>query len=292
MASTTPRVLFVGPLSLDLFADGAAPATLPGGSVSYAARTAAAFGERLAILTIGGPDANVDALAGHEVEIVNAAATLAFEFHAVGGRRQLRVLRRPGRPLGADDLPGGWRQPRLLILAPLLPDDIDLPSFAALPARDGRAVLAQGLQRELDESSVISHLSRPSSALLDACTSEASVFLSDEEISGWTREDLDAVARRTARVVVTRGAAGADIYYASQPPRHVDACAATAVDTTGAGDVFATAFMLALHEGEAAAARLASACAAAAVEQRGPAPLPARAQIAARVGAAAKVEQR
>ena len=292
MASTTPRVLFVGPLSLDLFAEGTAAATLPGGSVSYAARTAAAFRERLAILTIGGPDANVDALAGHEVEIVNAAATLAFEFHAIGGRRQLRVLRRPGRPLRADDLPGGWRQPRLLILAPLLPDDIDLASFAALPARDGRAVLAQGLQRRLDESSVISHLSRPSSALLDGCTNETSVFLSEDEISGWRSEDFEALTSPTARVVVTRGAAGADIYYASRPPRHVDACAANAVDTTGAGDVFATAFMLALHEGEDAASRLASAAAAAAVEQRGPAPLPPRARIAARVGAAAEVEQR
>jgi ribokinase len=74
-----------------------------------------------------------------------------------------------------------------------------------------------------------------------------------------------------ARVVVTEGADGATIHRADCPSLHVDAAAANAVDTTGAGDVFATAFMLALAAGSSddAAARLASASAAAAVERPG-----------------------
>ena len=48
----------------------------------------------------------------------------------------------------------------------------------------------------------------------------------------------------------------------------------TEVDSTGAGDVFATALILALDQGEQAAARIAAAFAAASVEQVGPAPLP------------------
>jgi sugar/nucleoside kinase (ribokinase family) len=55
------------------------------------------------------------------------------------------------------------------------------------------------------------------------------------------------------------------------------------VDTTGAGDVFATAFILALGEGEATAARLAAAYAAAKVEVVGPAPLPDRSTIERRL---------
>ncbi len=292
MSSITPRTLIVGPLSLDMLTDGTAPLTLPGGSVSYAARTAAALGQQLAILTIGGSDANFDALAGHEVQVVNAADTLTFESRVANGRRQLRVLKRPDRPLRADDLPDGWRQPLLLILAPLLPGDIDLASFSALPHSAGRAIFAQGLQRKCNESSVILHHSRPSSALIDNCTPETSIFLSKEEIYDWRSDDLYALAGRVDRVVVTHGGAGADIYSASRPPRHVDACSANPVNTNGAGDVFATAFMLALHEGESQAGRIASAYAAAAVERQGPVLLPVRAQIQDRMGTAAEVKKR
>ncbi len=280
-----PPVLIVGHLSLDLFADGEAPSPRPGGAVSYAARTVAAFGERAAILTAGGSDADLDALTGHDVEVVAVASTLTFEFCSVNRQRRLRLVRRADRPLRARDLPARWRHPRLLILAPLLPDDIDLPSFDAIAASEGRAILAQGLQRHVDASSVILHASHPTPSLLDHCSAGSSVFLSEEEIAGWSDGDLDAVTARAARLVVTRGAAGADIYAASRAPIHVAACAATPVDTTGAGDVFATAFMLALQELEQAgqppphdeaAARIASACAAAAIERRGPVPLPAR----------------
>lgn len=304
MTPTSPAtspILIVGHLTLDLFADGEAPAQLPGGAVAYAARTAAAFGERAAILTAGGPDANLDALTSHDVELVTVATTLTFEFSSVNRQRRLRLVRRPARPLHADDLPARWRQPRLLILAPLLSDDIDLASFDAIPARDGRALLAQGLQRSVDASSAVLHASRPSAALLEHCSPGTSVFLSEDEIPGWSSRDLDTVTGGGARFVVTRGADGADVYAASRAPLHVDACDATPVDTTGAGDVFATAFMLALHDLEQsgeqrphdeAAARIASACAAAAIERRGPAPLPARARLihkAADAGDATKV---
>ena len=281
--SAAPPILIVGHVTLDLFAAGDAPSRLPGGAVSYAARTAAAFGKRATILTAGGPDVNLDALTGHDVEFSTVPTTLTFEFQSVNAQRRLRLLGRSARPLRADDLPARWRHPQLLILAPLLADDIDFASFDAIAARDGRAILAQGLQRHVDASSIILHASHPTTALLEHCSCDSSVFLSEHEIAGWSDHDLETVTARAARLVITRGAAGADVYTASRAPLHVDACAATPLDTTGAGDVFATAFMLALRAREQtgqppphdeAAARIASACAAAAIEHRGPAPLP------------------
>ena len=65
----------------------------------------------------------------------------------------------------------------------------------------------------------------------------------------------------------------------------VPACAADVVDTTGAGDVFATAFILAMSKlglDDAGAGRLASAYAAASVERIGPVPLPPLGEIEAR----------
>jgi sugar/nucleoside kinase (ribokinase family) len=284
MPTTPPPVLIVGPVTLDHFVDGAdARRDIPGGAVSYAARAATALGQRLAILTIGGPDANIDALAGHDACRIQTDTTLTFELSHADAERELRVLARPNRPLRASDLPSGWERARLLILAPLLPDDIDIASFAALDAPHGRAIVAQGLQRRVEPSSAVSMLPHPSSTLLRHCSPDNWVFLSYDETSPWSRTDHDAFVRRPGHLVVTRGADGADIYSGAGAPLHVDACPARAVDTTGAGDVFAAVFMLSLHEGQTRAARLASAYAAAAVEVAGAAPLPGRAQLLARL---------
>ena len=293
MPTTPPPVLIVGPVTLDHFVDGAdARRDIPGGAVSYAARAATALGQRLAILTIGGPEANVDALAGHDACRVEADATLTFELSRADAERDLRVLARPNRPLRASDLPSGWERARLLILAPLLPDDIDIASFAALDAPDGRAIIAQGLQRRVEPSSAVSMLSHPSPTLLRQSSPANWVFLSSDETSPWTRTDHDTLLRRPGHLVVTRGADGADIYSGAGPPFHVDAWPARPIDTTGAGDVFATVFMLSLHDGEHRATRLASAYAAAAVEVAGAAALPGRAQLLARLDGAVGVRER
>jgi hypothetical protein len=174
----------------------------------------------------------------------------------------------------------------MLLLMPLLPDDIDLDSFIALNPPDGWAVTAQGLQRNVHQSSSVHHSPQPSSALLQCCTHDATIFLSAEDISGWSQADLHTVIARAGRLIVTRADRGADIYRAGEV-HHVDASPATRAEDTGAGDVFATAFMLAVHEGDDTAARLASAFAAASVECEGPVPLPARAEVEQRLVARA-----
>ena len=293
MPTTPPPVLIVGAVTLNHFVDGAdARRDIPGGAVCYAARSATALGERLAILTIGGPDANMDALAGHDAHRIEAGATLTFELSHADADRELRVLARPNRPLRASDLPSGWERARLLILAPLLPDDIDIASFAALEAPRGRAVFAHGLQRRVEPSSAVSMLPHPSPTLLRHSSPDNWLFLSNDETSRWSRTDHDAFMRRPGHLVVTRGADGADIYSGAGAPLHVDALPARPIDTTGAGDVFATVFMLSLREGEHRAARLASAYAAAAVEVAGAAPLPDRAPVLARLERTVEVHER
>ena len=293
MPTTPPPVLIVGPVTLDHFVDGAdARRDVPGGAVSYAARAATALGQRMAILTIGGPEANIDALAGHDACRIETDATLTFELSRADAERQLRILARPNRPLRASDLPSGWEHARLLILAPLLPDDIDIASFAARDAPDGRAIIAQGLQRRVEPSSAVSMLSHPSPTFLHNSSPDNWVFLSDDETSPWSRTDHDAFVRRPGHLVVTHGADGADIYSGAGAPFHIDASPASPIDTTGAGDVFATVFMLSLHDGEHRAARLASAYAAAAVEVAGAAALPARAEMLARLDGAVGARER
>ena len=305
MSTTSPRILLVGPLSLDVFVDGDRSRRAPGGAVAYAARAASALGERLAILTAAAAGDDLEAFDGHDLHLVETARTLSFELRTTNEGRRLRLLQRNGHTLSAADLPRGWTEPQLIILAPLLPGDIDLASFDGLAATASttprRMVMAQGLQRLTDHSSAIFRAPHPAGTLLRLCTPRTSIVLSEGETSPWSAADIETVTARAAHLIVTRGRAGADIYTASRPPLHVDAAPAQPLDTTGAGDVFAAAFALTLHQVAAEAveesaeervqraATVASACAATSVEVQGPRPLPVRAEIMRRAATVARV---
>lgn len=133
-STRAPSVLIAGAATWDSFGDE----RRAGGAVLYAARAAAALGVRAQVLTLAGPDADLAALGGHDTSVTAASCTLAFvhTFSPAGARRRLQLLARPTRALSAADLPpASGEAPDLLVLAPLLPDDLDLASFAAVPAR-------------------------------------------------------------------------------------------------------------------------------------------------------------
>ncbi|MEX2446001.1 MAG: PfkB family carbohydrate kinase [Dehalococcoidia bacterium] len=280
--SVCEPVLIVGPATVDVLSD----ARQAGGAVCYAARVATALGVHAHVLTIAGDDADLGPLEGHTVATVRSEHTLVYEHHLDGGTRRMRLLARPDRPLRATDLPPAWPAPRTVLLAPLLPDDVDVGSFldasTSAPPREV-GLLAQGLQRVLDADGVVEALGEPAAALTAAAQPDVSVFLSAEESAGWPDGALDALVGRARRVVRTLGAAGAEVRDAAGLRRVPAAPAGAVVDPTGAGDVFATAFILAVSAGEhEIAGRLAAVCAAANVERRGPAPLPPRAELEAR----------
>jgi hypothetical protein len=108
---------------------------------------------------------------------------------------------------------------------------------------------SQGLQRRFDGAGMMAHLPGPAPALMDSADERVSVFLSDEELRDWPQADFDSLVRSSRRVVVTRGQEGADVH-GSEGVIHVPARPATHADATGAGDVFATAFILAVRAGE------------------------------------------
>lgn len=271
-------VLIVGPVTWDHFADGRRAA---GGTVCYAARTALAMGVRAYVLTAAASDADLSALDGHEVHVVPTRRTMTFEHRFDDGVRHLRITALSGHTLHPRDVPAGWPSPDVLILAPLAPDDVDADAFTALPF-DDCCVTGQGFLRSLDAAGDVTDASAPTRAIQHALTPRTSLVLSADEVARWPTGALAEVACRTRRVVITRGARGAEIVTCGA--RHAIApVPASPVDTTGAGDVFAAAFILAVDEGEATAGRLAAAYAAAAVEVRGAAPLPARATIEQRL---------
>ena len=263
-------MLIVGAVTCDVF-DGL---KRPGGVAMYASRAATALEVRVRILTIAGPDASLEALGGHAIAVVPATQPLTFEHDLSGPERRLRLLARPGRALAASDLPREWGDSGVLVLGPMLPDDLDVSSFDGVTARR-RGLLAQGLQREVDDAGRVSNARRPSEQLLEAVDARTSVFVSDEEIADWPAEALPALAAAAERVVVTHGRRGAEVFLLGERV-FVPAVQATSVDGTGGGDVFATAFMISLARGleDADADRVAAALASEAVTRMGPAALP------------------
>lgn len=273
-------VWIVGPITWDEVVHGDQVAKIPGGTALYTARASEALGVAAHVLALSGTDADVAALASAVVHRVDAdTLTLRHEFP--GGLRVQTLLQPPGRTLTPSDVPPDWPEPATLLLAPLLAEDIDVVAFIDEYPTAEVGLLAQGLQRAVLPDHKIAHRAQPSSALLDAARPNVSIFLSEEEIALWPAGTLQHLAARSGRVVVTRGASGARIVSRTGTrevaPVHVDP-----IDPTGAGDVFAAAFILALRAGEEFAGQLAAAFAAAACEVRGPGVLPSLNEIEAR----------
>ena len=284
VSAEQPRVVIVGALTIDVFPDH----TAAGGAVAYAARTAAAFGERAGILTVAAADADLAPLASHDVRVVGCGATLTFAHSHVDDRRELRLLSRPPRPLTFADLPPTWRRPEVLILAPLLDDDVDLSSFTAIEGAPHRALLAQGIHRYVEQSSLISVTPTPSDSLFQTFTNALSVFLSDEEVAGWPADAFERVARYVRRLVVTRGPAGADVYAGGRVTADTSRPRLrTSLTRPEQAMCSAPRLYSPRRPATADAARLASAYAAACVALPGASPLPSREDVERRLRAAA-----
>lgn len=102
------------------------------------------------------------------------------------------------------------------------------------------------------------------------------LFSNDAEALGWTGADnlhgaVDALKGTAARFAITRGGDGA-LLFDGEHTHEIDAHAVEAVDSNGAGDMFAGAFLYALTRGEdfPGAGRFASLAAGTVVSQWGP----------------------
>jgi len=266
--------------------DAAPPITMPGGTALYAALTARRLGVDTGVITSAPAGFDDALLEGARVHVVVAEQDTIFENrYEPGGRVQF--LHGRARPLGSDDVPTAWRAARILHLGPIA-DEVD-PAIAALFPRALRAATPQGWARRWDEDHRVHTLphARVAARLVDLDV----VILSEEDVSaGFSpgHETPDAVVglyrARTPIVVLTRGARGATIY-AGKGTLHVPACPAREVDPTGAGDVFAAAFLIryAAEKDLLGAARFAAATAALAVEGAGPSAIPTAAEVEERL---------
>ena len=266
-----PDFVAIGHVTLDRFGDE----VRPGGAALYSAVTAHRLGLSAGILTSHAADYPLEAIPSRiEVVTLEAPATTVFEYDAVSGDRQQKLVS-TARPLAVRDLPDDWRDAPLALLAPVA-QEVDLRLSAAF--EDGSVgAAAQGWLRAVDDKRRI--VAQPWGGAREVLNRVLALFVSAEDLRGHESQ-LTEWVQRVPVAVVTAGAAGALLYvngerYEVRPRRTRE------VDPTGAGDVFAAAFLVHYqrHPDPWDAAEAATCAASLSVEGEGWSTVPDAAQL-------------
>ena len=251
-----PRLLTVGHVTWDRRGRD----DILGGTVSYGSLAARKLGWDAGALTSAGADFDAARdLAGVEVFVSRAPATTRFhnDYDADGHRRQ--VLSARADDIELTTLPDNWRNPDALLLGPVAGELQGFP-VSAFEA-GGVGAIAQGFMREVAPDGSISAREWPTAAR--DLSGVHALFVSEFDLpqGASAREFLHFVPI----VVLTRGWEGVTLF-THDAARDIPSLPRQEIDPTGAGDVFAAAFLVRYHEvGDPEEACVFAACAASCV---------------------------
>jgi sugar/nucleoside kinase (ribokinase family) len=271
-----PRLLSVGHVTWDKVKGG----QVLGGSVSYAAATARKLGWEAGVLTSAAADFEPDRdLPGVPVFLSRSAATTRFEnIYGSDGVRQQYLISRAD-PIDLTPLPDEWRSPDVLFLAPVAGEVAGRTALAFQAGVVGAG--AQGWLREFEEDGRVcpGEWKDPRNDLAGV----HALCFSEHDLPDAHRRAGEFLAR-VPIVAVTRGWRGLWLH-TREGVHEVPSLPREEVDPTGAGDVFATSFLLRYHEtGDAVEAAAFAACAAScAVEGLGTSTLGDREEVQRRM---------
>jgi sugar/nucleoside kinase (ribokinase family) len=229
-----PDFVVVGHLTVDELATG----LRPGGSVLYAGLLAHRQGLRVGLLTSHGPDFPLEVLPPDiEVVAVPAPASTRFALHYTPAGRTL-VLRARAAALAPHQLPPHFAEAGLAYLAPVA-DEV-APEFAAAFPNAAVGVGAQGWCRVWDREGRVQM--RPWPDPRPILRQAQALFLSSDDVAGWEEQALE-LYQHIPLGALTLAARGAILFVNGE--RHpIAAAPAVEVEPTGAGDVFAAAFLV------------------------------------------------
>ncbi len=270
----TPDFVAVGHVTLDETRAG----RRPGGAALYAALTAHSLGWSAGLITSFGPDFPREIFPpALQVVSVPAGVTTTFR-HEASPRRRLTLLGR-ATDLEVDHLPERWKSASVALLCPVA-NEVD-PFLATAFTGGAVGVAVQGWMRKRGAGGAITPARWEDASLV--LPHVQAVFLSREDVGEFEEEALDCF-QRIPLGIVTLGESGALLFvngerYAMPPD------SAQERDATGAGDVYATAFLIHYQrEGDPWEAAAYAACAAAcSVEAEGIAGIPDHPAVEARL---------
>lgn len=278
-----PDILLIGHVTCDLDSADRNSAYRLGGTVSFAAVTAMRLGRQPTVITRASATTDLSELPSDlDLHVLPSPVTTTFaNLYTEQGRVQYCYDQ--ALPITADDIPHAMRHPQAVLLGPLV-NEIESDVASIFSEETLVAAVPQGWMRQWDETgrvhakpwdnaeSILPHLSVLVLSLEDI----------DQDLSR-----LDPWFAYVGLIALTEYRDGSTIYRRQDdgsviqskiPPRP-----ANEVDPTGAGDVFATAFLIRLQEtgDPLQAARFANVTASFSVEHPGVTGIPTRAQVLA-----------
>lgn len=244
--TTRPEFLAIGHLSFDvhLDAEGNRSAPVAGGAVSYTALTARALGLRAVTIISAAADDYPRSLLGRLAApaISPSPATTLFEDDYDLGYRRQRLLQVAEKLAPVERADAYQRsRPEVLMVCPLV-DEVPLgcrhwfePEFSCL--------IPQGWFRTLDRTGLVGH--REPAVERIAGPWDVIVLSVDE---ARTSSDQRRWREICDILVVTRGEHGAIVYQGGRETPVPALQSADTIDSTGAGDVWASAFCVRYRE--------------------------------------------
>ncbi len=236
-AESIPDYLLIGHIAHDVTPQG----PRLGGTVSYGAYTAAAFGLKVAILTSTKPDEPLLNNLPPQVQVISIPAehTTTFENRYAGNART-QYLHRRARTLTPDMLPPAWRETRLVHLGPIA-YEVD-PAFCTAFNGGLVCVTPQGFMRQREPDGLVTAI--PWETAGQVLPRARLTVLSEEDIHH--DPGLETVFAQLAPLLVVTRAERGGTFYINGERRDFAAYPETLNDPTGAGDIFAAAMHIAL----------------------------------------------
>ncbi len=273
-----PDFLAIGHITQDLLPD---KSFVTGGTATFAALTARNQGYRAAVVTAGPPDLRHLPIF-ENIEIVgptDQTATIFENIYLPKGRRQF--VRAVAPLITAVAVPTGWRQVPVVLIGPVA-QECEADLFELFP-ESLVGLTPQGFMRRWDsQSGLVEPIEWVGADRI--LPRLGALILSIEDLPAGARGQalLVEYVGLCPVVVCTLGVQGCRLFYQGRIVE-VPAYPATEIDPTGAGDVFATAFLLELNatHDPLQAARFANAAASCHIEYPGTTSLPNRAQVLA-----------
>jgi len=257
----SPEFISIGHVTYDIYPGE----RLIGGSAVYSSLTAYNLGLSSGIITSRGPDFSCNGLL-RGINMVSSLSdyttTFCNSYHK-GKRKQ--VINQIANKIKIDQIPEQWNKAKIVHICPIA-NEVDEAIFDFF--QDNLVGLTpQGLMRKWDKKGqVYPKCWIPNNKIL----SKVDVLIfSEEDISDFP-EVLEKYVSSIKIVIVTRGAKGSVLYWQGQKIVF-PAFKAKEVDPTGAGDVFAAAFLIEYHKtvDPIKSSRFANYVASFAVEEKG-----------------------
>ena len=270
-----PDYVVVGHVTKDLAPDDGYRL---GGTATYSGLAALRLGLQVGVLTSLSDD--VEPFPENSVWVSSRASEQSTIFENIYlGRERRQYVRGVASRLTTEDVPPAWQESGIVHLGPIAQEVS--PELAELFPQALIGVTPQGWLRRWDEDGLVSPIPWPhGEAILD----RADVLVLSLEDLGGDRQQLEALRRKTRLLVLTLGEKGSLVYHQGGHQR-VPAFQAHEVDPTGAGDVFATGFLVRYRETRdpIESARFANCVASFVVEGVGASSLPTRERVEERL---------